>query len=107
MTFQQNHQGVMARFSDGSTIHGDVLVGADGTHSAVRHHLFKTLKGQNELPANDMRSMTKGYMCFLGTTNPLDPVKFPGVDREESCNAMNIGDKSSPYTIRITNSLLL
>ncbi|KAG0060778.1 hypothetical protein BGZ89_011974 [Linnemannia elongata] len=98
MSFQQNHQGVMARFSDGSTIHGDVLVGADGAHSAVRHHLFKTLKEQNKLPTNDMRSMNKGYMCFLGTTNPLDPVKFPDVDGEESCNAMNIGDKSSPYT---------
>ncbi|KAF9326356.1 hypothetical protein BGZ91_001972, partial [Linnemannia elongata] len=53
---------------------------------------------QNKLPTNDMRSMNKGYMCFLGTTNPLDPVKFPDVDGEESCNAMNIGDKSSPYT---------
>lgn len=105
MSFQQNHQGVMARFSDGSTIHGDVLVGADGAHSAVRHHLFKTLKEQNKLPTNDMRSMNKGYMCFLGTTNPLDPVKFPDVDGEESCNAMNIGDKSSPYTVRGTHSL--
>ncbi|KAF9154671.1 hypothetical protein BG015_000273 [Linnemannia schmuckeri] len=107
MSLQQNHQGVMAGFSDGSTIHGGALVGADGVHSAVRHHLFNTMKEQGKLPANDMKSMNRGYMCFLGTTNPLDPVKSPGVADEESCNAMNIGDKSSPYTASESNKKML
>ncbi|MBX6372630.1 MAG: flavin-dependent oxidoreductase [Acetobacteraceae bacterium] len=34
--FSQTAGGVTARFADGSTAHGDVLVGADGIHSAVR-----------------------------------------------------------------------
>lgn len=32
--------GIVARFADGSTEQGDVLIGADGIHSAVRRQLF-------------------------------------------------------------------
>ncbi|KAG0285670.1 hypothetical protein BGZ96_010122 [Linnemannia gamsii] len=31
LSFQQNYEGVMLRFSDNTTLHGDILVGADGT----------------------------------------------------------------------------
>jgi 2-polyprenyl-6-methoxyphenol hydroxylase-like FAD-dependent oxidoreductase len=34
--FDQDAQGVLARFADGSTAQGDVLVAADGIHSMVR-----------------------------------------------------------------------
>ncbi|KAF9105915.1 hypothetical protein BGX29_011031 [Mortierella sp. GBA35] len=45
-SFQQNHEGVMLRFSDNTTVHGGVLVGADGAHSGVRQRLFKALQTQ-------------------------------------------------------------
>jgi 2-polyprenyl-6-methoxyphenol hydroxylase-like FAD-dependent oxidoreductase len=32
--------GVTARLSDGSLVHADLLIGADGIHSAVRHLVF-------------------------------------------------------------------
>lgn len=35
-----NPNGAVARFSDGATIESDVIVGADGIHSAVRTSLF-------------------------------------------------------------------
>jgi salicylate hydroxylase len=35
----QDADGVDVRLQDGSTVHGDVLVGCDGIHSVVRHHL--------------------------------------------------------------------
>jgi 2-polyprenyl-6-methoxyphenol hydroxylase-like FAD-dependent oxidoreductase len=38
--FQDNGSGVTARFADGREVQADVLIGADGVHSAVRAALF-------------------------------------------------------------------
>ncbi len=37
---EDNGEVVQLRFADGSTAEGDVVVGADGIHSAIRGHLF-------------------------------------------------------------------
>ena len=36
--FEQSGEGVLAHFGDGSTVAGDVLIGADGLRSTVRQH---------------------------------------------------------------------
>lgn len=36
--FKQSGEGVLAHFGDGSTVAGDVLIGADGLRSTVRQH---------------------------------------------------------------------
>jgi flavin-dependent dehydrogenase len=99
LSFQQNHEGVMLRFSDNTTIHGDILVGADGAHSAVRQHLYKTLGKQGLLPDSDTKEMCKGYISLVGTTDALDPVKYPGVLEEDSESYYVVGDKNTPYTV--------
>ncbi|KAF9125526.1 hypothetical protein BGW39_007326 [Mortierella sp. 14UC] len=97
-SFQQNHEGVMIRFSDNTTTHGDILVGADGAHSAVRQHLHKTLDQQGLLPKVDLKSMNKGYISLVGTTNALDTTKYPFLSKPECETAFIIGDKNTPYT---------
>jgi salicylate hydroxylase len=37
---ESNERGAVARFADGSTLEADIVVGADGIHSAVRTSLF-------------------------------------------------------------------
>ncbi|KAG0293463.1 hypothetical protein BGZ96_002805 [Linnemannia gamsii] len=101
LSFQQNHEGVMLRFSDNTTIHGDILVGADGAHSAVRQHLYKTLGKQGLLPDSDTKEMCKGYISLVGTTDALDPEKYPGVLEEDSESYFVVGDKNTPYTVGV------
>jgi 2-polyprenyl-6-methoxyphenol hydroxylase-like FAD-dependent oxidoreductase len=38
--FAQDQEGVTAQFADGTSARGDLLIGADGLHSAVRAQLF-------------------------------------------------------------------
>ncbi|KAF9104177.1 hypothetical protein BGX29_002271 [Mortierella sp. GBA35] len=98
LSFQQNHEGVMVRFNDNTTTHGDILVGADGAHSSVRQHLYKTLVQQDLLPKSDSKNMNKGYISLLGTTEPLDPANYPGLDGPAALASTMIGDNSVPYT---------
>ncbi|KAG0071710.1 hypothetical protein BGZ90_012161 [Linnemannia elongata] len=42
--------------------------------------------------------MSKGYISLVGTTNELDPVKYPGVLEKESEAFYMVGDKNTPYT---------
>ncbi|KAF9114753.1 hypothetical protein BGX30_006492, partial [Mortierella sp. GBA39] len=98
LSFQQNHEGVMLRFSDNTTVHGDILVGADGAHSAVRQHLYKTLTKEGLLPKSDTKAMTKGYISLVGTTNELDPAKYPCLTEPKCEVTFVIGDKNTPYT---------
>jgi salicylate hydroxylase len=37
---EEHDRGMMARFADGSEVEADIIVGADGIHSAVRRSLF-------------------------------------------------------------------
>ncbi|KAF9125533.1 hypothetical protein BGW39_007333, partial [Mortierella sp. 14UC] len=79
LSFQQNQEGVMHRFSDNTTVHGDILVGADGAHSSVRQHLYKTLDKEGLLPKSDTKAMSRGYISLVETTEALDPKQYPGM----------------------------
>lgn len=99
VSFEQDQDGVTVTFDDGITIHGDILVGADGAHSAVRQHLYKDLEKKGLLPKSDNNEMKKGYISLLGTTDALDPVKYPDLVKEDCQSYGIVGDGSNPYTV--------
>ena len=53
--FEQDSEGVTASFADGAEWRGEILIGADGLHSAIRERLF-----------SDGRPRYAGYMCWRG-----------------------------------------
>lgn len=99
-SFDQDKEGVKVYFEDGSIAEGDILVGADGAHSTVRQHLYKTLEQEGLLPESDTKEMNKGYISLVGTTGPLDPSKYPCLSDPKCEVSFVIGDKSTPFTVR-------
>ncbi|KAG0284673.1 hypothetical protein BGZ96_010973 [Linnemannia gamsii] len=97
MSLEQNKEGVMIRCADGTTYHGDILVGADGAYSGVRQSLYKRLEKHGKLPLSDASELNKGFICMVGTTEPLDPAKYPGLD-SETANINQIIGKNNLYS---------
>jgi zeaxanthin epoxidase len=74
VSYQNIDGGVLVQLADGRTVHGDILIGADGIWSRVRHQMF-------HLPADEIgpkfahkHARYSGYTCYTGTCRytPLD-----------------------------------
>ncbi|KAG0308274.1 hypothetical protein BGZ98_008445 [Dissophora globulifera] len=74
---QDDETGVLIRTSDGMSHEGDILVGADGAYSSVRHSLYKQLANEGLLPSSDAEDLKVCHMSILGTSNPVDPTLIP------------------------------
>ncbi|KAF9300220.1 hypothetical protein BG003_003401, partial [Podila horticola] len=85
----------MIRCNDNTTHHGDILVGADGAHSAVRQHLFKVLKAKNLLPPSDEGDLPFNCVCLVGQTEELDPEDFPYMKLSHSKFNSAVGNEFS------------
>ncbi|KAF9945337.1 hypothetical protein BGZ65_010864 [Modicella reniformis] len=94
---EQDEQGVTIHTSDGKAYRGDILVGADGSYSAVRERLFEQLDKENKLPITDKTGLTAGNICIAGTTRSLDPVKFPIVESDHT-RFMNFVGKGKAHS---------
>lgn len=96
----QTKDDVTISCADGTSYNGDILVGADGAYSGVRQEMFKQMQEENVLPVSDTQELNKGYVCMVGTTCPLDPTDYPGLDAETS-SAYQIIGKNTHYSVCI------
>ncbi|KAK3825579.1 MAG: hypothetical protein J3Q66DRAFT_328072 [Benniella sp.] len=92
LSMEQSEDGVTIHVADGSTYHGDILVGADGAYSGVRQGLFKLMEEENTLPSADKVDMEVGYISMVGISDPQDPEKYPALKLEHSVFSRVIGD---------------
>ncbi|KAF9392199.1 hypothetical protein CPC16_003510 [Podila verticillata] len=89
----QDNDGVTVQCSDGTTYRGDILIGADGAYSTVRQSLYESLEKDGKLPETDKEGLgMPKYICMVGTTQPLDPAKYPGLEDDITHFSTCLGD---------------
>ncbi|KAG0091570.1 hypothetical protein BGZ93_004776 [Podila epicladia] len=96
VSISEDKDGVTIQTADNQIHRGDILVGADGTYSVVRQSMYATMEKNELLPEVDKHKMSKGYACLVGTTDPLDPAKYPGLMDPTSHSILVLSDKT-PY----------
>ncbi|KAF9148497.1 hypothetical protein BG015_009766, partial [Linnemannia schmuckeri] len=97
LSFVQGEGGVQVKCADGSVHESDILVGADGTYSAVRQNLYERLKKEGKLSVADQKPAMFNCVCLTAQTYPLDPVQFPELS-EPGCHYNNIVAQNKPYS---------
>ncbi|KAF9387184.1 hypothetical protein CPB97_002856 [Podila verticillata] len=95
----QNKDGVMIRCSDNQTHRGDILVGADGAHSAVRQRLYKDLTEKKQLPDSDNVPLPFSCVCLVGQTEVLDPEQYPALKWERSQTNSILGREDFTWAV--------
>ncbi|KAF9422888.1 hypothetical protein BGZ94_008467 [Podila epigama] len=92
----QDEKSVRVHFPDGSSFQAQVLVGADGAHSAVRQAIYTPLADKGELPRADKEPVHHNGVCLVGETKPLKVEKFPRLHDVYS-SAQVVYSEKRPY----------
>jgi 2-polyprenyl-6-methoxyphenol hydroxylase-like FAD-dependent oxidoreductase len=97
-TMQDENNGVLIRTSDGNSYSGELLIGCDGTYSAVRQSLYKNLSKVGQLPRSDTEDLKVCHMLYVGMTNPMDPAMIPDLVNNDFYGCVVIGN-DKPQTV--------
>ncbi|KAI7816454.1 hypothetical protein BC939DRAFT_469098, partial [Gamsiella multidivaricata] len=77
LCFEEKEGRIIIHCSDNTSYEGDILVGADGAYSGVRHSLYKQMDEKGILPKKDLEKLSVGYVSMVGVANPSNPEKYP------------------------------
>jgi 2-polyprenyl-6-methoxyphenol hydroxylase-like FAD-dependent oxidoreductase len=84
ISFEQQSEKVVARFSNGTEIEADVIVGADGIWSTVRRTIF----GDTTMRYSG-QTCYRGIAHFSGTGFPITNVEMQGSGRRMGIHSIN------------------
>lgn len=85
---------------NGDTLVCDIVVGADGTYSAVRQSIFDHMRKDKVMDPKDKEPMKYSTVCLIGQTRPLSDVEFPIMAQQDS-QFIRVFGKSKPYSVLV------
>ncbi|KAF9541476.1 hypothetical protein EC957_003036 [Mortierella hygrophila] len=89
----QDTESVTVTCEDKSTYTADILIGADGSDSGTRRALYKDMEKDGITPKIIEEENKTLYMSVFGTTDPMDPANFEGLDDDcTRCDTV-VGDE--------------
>ncbi|KAF9928056.1 hypothetical protein FBU30_002656 [Linnemannia zychae] len=98
----QGDKHVICKFQEKTEIAGDIVVGADGSYSAVRQSMFEYLREKGMLCPQDLVDVPANCVCVGGYTISLDPEKYTFL-KEEHSSVINTRSFHKPYSVRTTD----
>lgn len=103
-------EGITVRCEDGTTHHGDILVGADGGASPVRERIYQDIRRSFTTTASkatkkslhrcDYAPPRVEQQCIVGITEPLSSKTYP-VLASKSCELVMIMPKDTNCMVRM------
>ncbi|EXJ84881.1 hypothetical protein A1O3_05556 [Capronia epimyces CBS 606.96] len=94
--------GVVVKTSDNSSYQGDILVGCDGIHSAVRGEMWRIANDLSPgwIAADEHASVPCDYGCVFGISNPcegIEPGASNSVFKKHESYVINGGPEGRVY----------
>ncbi|KAF9200242.1 hypothetical protein BGZ49_009544, partial [Haplosporangium sp. Z 27] len=90
---------------DGTTYECDILVGADGAYSAVRHNIYKKLGAEGKLPSIDEEDFSIGYVNMAGVASPANPGNYSELSDDRAHFRVLLGERGeSSYSVTAPNN---
>ncbi|KAF9150602.1 hypothetical protein BGX20_005637, partial [Mortierella sp. AD010] len=96
--------GIIIRTSDNMTHEGSILVGADGTYSAVRQCLYEQMDKRGLLPSSDKEPLKSSTICLVGQTRPLEPKGYEFGDGKECVSESILLDGKPVFIVAFTTA---
>ncbi|KAF9170195.1 hypothetical protein BGX20_009310, partial [Mortierella sp. AD010] len=96
--------GITIRTSDNMTHEGDILVGADGTYSAVRQSLYGQMEKRGLLPSSDKKPLRSSTICLVGQTRPFEPKGYEYNDSKKCTYESILLDDKPVFIVTFTTA---
>ncbi|KAG0001402.1 hypothetical protein BGZ80_001503 [Entomortierella chlamydospora] len=96
--------GIMIRTSDNMTHEGNILVGADGTYSAVRQSLYGQMDKRGLLPSSDKKPLRSSTICLVGQTRPFEPKGYEFNDNKKCTYESILLDGKPVFIVTFTTA---